>query len=69
MKSGILVGESDSEGINHWLERLAGDDALRESLGRGAAGTIEENFGLMGQITKLEEIYFNAVSQRSCSSS
>jgi colanic acid/amylovoran biosynthesis glycosyltransferase len=69
MKSGILVGESDPEGINHWLERLAGDDALRESLGRGAAGTIEENFGLMGQITKLEEIYFNAVSQRSCSSS
>jgi colanic acid/amylovoran biosynthesis glycosyltransferase len=69
MKSGILVGESDPEGINHWLERLAGDDALRESLGRGAAGTIEGNFDLMGQITKLEEIYFNAASQRPCSTS
>jgi glycosyltransferase involved in cell wall biosynthesis len=41
MKSGILVGESDPEGIDHWFERLTGDDALRESLGRGAVGTHE----------------------------
>jgi len=33
MKSGILVGESDPEGINRWLERPAWCDALRESLG------------------------------------
>jgi len=69
MKSGILVRESDPEGINQWLERLAGDDPLRESLGRGAAETIEANFDLMGQITKLEEIYFKAVWQRPCSTS
>src|SRR6516225_67883 len=29
MKSGILVGESDPEGINRWLERPAWGDALR----------------------------------------
>jgi colanic acid/amylovoran biosynthesis glycosyltransferase len=69
MRSGILVGESDPEGISLWLERLAGDDTLRESLGRRAAGVIEENFDLMGQITKLEEIYLNAVSQQPCSTS
>ena len=37
MKSGILVGESDPEGINRWLERPAWCDVLRESLGRGVS--------------------------------
>ena len=63
MKSGILVNESDREGINHWLERLACDDALRESLARGAAKAVEENFDLAGQITKLEDLYFNVASR------
>jgi colanic acid/amylovoran biosynthesis glycosyltransferase len=63
MKSGILVSESNHEAMNHWLERLADDDALRESLGRGAAAAIEENFDLRGQITKLEDIYLNVASR------
>jgi len=63
MKSGILVSESDHETMNHWLERLADDDALRESIGRGAAAAIEENFDLRGQISKLEDVYLNAASR------
>jgi colanic acid/amylovoran biosynthesis glycosyltransferase len=63
MKSGILVSESDHETMNRWLERLADDDALRASIGRGAAAAIEENFDLRGQISKLEDVYLNAASR------
>ena len=69
MKSGILVSESNHEAMNHWLERLADDDALRESLGRGAAAAIEENFDLRGQVTKLEAVYLNAASRHEHSAS
>jgi colanic acid/amylovoran biosynthesis glycosyltransferase len=64
MRSGILVNESDREGINHWLERLICDDAFRESLGRGAVRTVEEHFDLAGQITKLEDFYLEVAAQR-----
>jgi colanic acid/amylovoran biosynthesis glycosyltransferase len=60
LESGILVPESDSEGIGDWLERLAGDDALRDCLGAGAARTIAEKFDLVTQIEKLEAIYLSA---------
>jgi colanic acid/amylovoran biosynthesis glycosyltransferase len=63
MESGILVKESDREGISQWLERLIGDDALRDSLGRGAAKAVAENFALAGQIAKLEDIYLDVASQ------
>jgi colanic acid/amylovoran biosynthesis glycosyltransferase len=58
LESGILVPESDLAGLEHWLERLATDDALRDSLGQSAAQTIKERFDLTIQIEKLEEIYF-----------
>lgn len=57
LESGILVPESDLAGLEHWLDRLATDDALRDSLGKGAAQTIKERFDLTTQIEKLEEIY------------
>jgi colanic acid/amylovoran biosynthesis glycosyltransferase len=57
LESGILVPESDLAGIEHWLDRLTTDDALRESLGKCAAETIRERFDLATQIEKLEEIY------------
>jgi colanic acid/amylovoran biosynthesis glycosyltransferase len=58
LESGILVPESDLAGLEHWLERLATDDPLRDSLGKRAAQTIKERFDLTIQIQKLEEIYF-----------
>jgi colanic acid/amylovoran biosynthesis glycosyltransferase len=58
LESGILVPESDLAGLEQWLERLATDDALRDSLGKRAAQTIKERFDLTIQIEKLEEIYF-----------
>jgi colanic acid/amylovoran biosynthesis glycosyltransferase len=58
LESGILVPESDLAGLEHWLDRLATDDALRDSLGKQAAQTIKAKFDLTSQIEKLEEIYF-----------
>lgn len=57
LESGILVPESDLPGIENWLDRLAADDHLRDSLGKHAAQTIKEKFDLTTQIAKLEEIY------------
>jgi colanic acid/amylovoran biosynthesis glycosyltransferase len=59
LESGILVPESELRGIEDWLDRLAADDLLRESLGKSAAQTIKEKFDLTTQIAKLEEIYLN----------
>jgi colanic acid/amylovoran biosynthesis glycosyltransferase len=57
LESGILVPDSDLAGLEHWLVRLAADDRLRDSLGRGAAQTVKERFDLTVQIEKLEAIY------------
>jgi colanic acid/amylovoran biosynthesis glycosyltransferase len=57
LESGILVPESDLASLADWLDRLAADDHLRDSLGRNAARTIEGKFALTTQIEKLEEIY------------
>jgi colanic acid/amylovoran biosynthesis glycosyltransferase len=62
-ESGILVPQSDFAGIEQWLERLATDDHLRESLGKRAAETIKEKFDLTTQIEKLEEIYLSLQKQ------
>jgi colanic acid/amylovoran biosynthesis glycosyltransferase len=62
-ESGILVPQSDFAGIEQWLERLATDDHLRESLGKRAAETIKEKFDLTTQIEKLEEIYLSLRKQ------
>lgn len=59
LESGVLVQESDLAGIEKWLERLAGNDRLRESLGKRAAQTIKKQFDLTTQIDKLEEIYLS----------
>jgi colanic acid/amylovoran biosynthesis glycosyltransferase len=58
LESGILVPETDLAGIEHWLDRLATDDSLRDSLGKRAAQTIKERFDLTTQVEKLEEVYF-----------
>jgi glycosyltransferase involved in cell wall biosynthesis len=63
MKSGILVNESDHQAINHWLECLACDDVLRESLGREAVAAVETNFDLANQIRQLENLYLKVASQ------
>jgi colanic acid/amylovoran biosynthesis glycosyltransferase len=62
-ESGILVPESDFAGIDHWLECLATDDHLRESLGKNATETIKEKFDLTTQLKKLEEIYLSLRKQ------
>jgi colanic acid/amylovoran biosynthesis glycosyltransferase len=62
-ESGILVPESDFGGIDRWLERLATDDHLRESLGKNASETIKEKFDLTTQLKKLEEIYLSLRKQ------
>jgi colanic acid/amylovoran biosynthesis glycosyltransferase len=59
LESGILVRESDLEGLADWLERLAHDDELRDSLGIRAARLIAEKFDLTTQIEKLEEVYLS----------
>jgi colanic acid/amylovoran biosynthesis glycosyltransferase len=63
LESGILVRESDPDELANWLERLAEDDELRESLGRHAARTIAKKFDLTTQIEKLEEIYLGLQRQ------
>jgi colanic acid/amylovoran biosynthesis glycosyltransferase len=57
LESGILVPESDLASLADWLDRLAADDHLRDSLGRNAAQTIKGKFALTRQLEKLEEIY------------
>jgi colanic acid/amylovoran biosynthesis glycosyltransferase len=59
LESGVLVPESDLAGIENWLDRLAADDRLRDSLGKRAAQTIKDKFDLTTQIEKLEEIYLS----------
>ncbi len=59
LESGILVPESDLAGIKKWLDRLATDDRLRDSLGKRAAQTIKEKFDLTTQIERLEKIYLS----------
>lgn len=59
LESGILVEESDLGGIVHWLERLATDDHLRNTLGKHAAQAVTAKFDLTTQIQKLEETYLN----------
>jgi colanic acid/amylovoran biosynthesis glycosyltransferase len=59
LESGVLVPESDLAAIESWLDRLAADDRLRDSLGKRAAQTIYEKFDLTTQIEKLEEIYLS----------
>jgi colanic acid/amylovoran biosynthesis glycosyltransferase len=59
LESGILVRESDLEGLADWLERLARDDELRDSLGMRAARMITEKFDLTTQIEKLEQVYLS----------
>jgi glycosyltransferase involved in cell wall biosynthesis len=59
LESGILVGESDLERLENWLERLARDDELRDSLGIQAAQTIAKKFDLTTQIERLEEVYLS----------
>jgi len=61
LKSGILVSETDCQGISQWLEKLVADDALRESLGRGAAKAVENSFDLGKQIADLEDIYLTCI--------
>ena len=63
LESGILVGESDLERLEDWLERLARDDELRDSLGIGAAQMIAKKFDLITQIEKLEEVYLSLCEQ------
>lgn len=63
LESGILVGESDLERLEDWLERLARDDELRDSLGIGAAQMIAKKFDLTTQIEKLEEVYLSLCEQ------
>ena len=58
-ESGILVRESDPEGLENWLERLAREDELRRFLGVRAAQVIAEKFDLRNQIEKLEAIYLS----------
>jgi colanic acid/amylovoran biosynthesis glycosyltransferase len=57
LESGILVPESDLASLADWLDRLAADDRLRDSLGRSAAQMVQEKFALTTQVEKLEEIY------------
>jgi len=59
LESGIMVRESDQQGIVEWLESLTCDDELRNSLGVRAARVIAEKFDLALQIEKLEEIYLS----------
>jgi len=63
LESGVLIPESDLAGMENWLNRLAADDRLRDSLGRCAAQTIKEKFNLTTQIQKLEEIYLSLCRQ------
>jgi glycosyltransferase involved in cell wall biosynthesis len=64
LESGILVRESDLERLEDWLERLARDHELRDSLGTRAAQMIAEKFDLTTQIEKLEEVYLSLCERR-----
>jgi colanic acid/amylovoran biosynthesis glycosyltransferase len=57
LESGVLVPESNLAILEDWLDRLAADDHLRDSLGRNAAERVKDKFALTTQIEKLEEIY------------
>jgi colanic acid/amylovoran biosynthesis glycosyltransferase len=59
LESGIMVPESDLQGLEDWLECLARDDELRDSLGLRAAQVIAEKFDSTNQIEKLEDIYLS----------
>ena len=56
-KSGFLVPEKDTKGLAERLEHLINHPELWEPMGRAGRKHIEEEFNIVKQSVKLEEIY------------
>jgi len=56
-RTGLLFPAGDAAGLAACLERLAGDDELREGLGEAGAAFIRERFPLAAAAQRMGEIY------------
>jgi glycosyltransferase involved in cell wall biosynthesis len=56
-ESGLLVEPGDEARLAEALDRLLGDDGLRESLGRAARGVIERRFSFDVRMNKMRAVY------------
>jgi colanic acid/amylovoran biosynthesis glycosyltransferase len=60
--TGLLVAERDRDGLFDSMVRLTTEPGLWPKMSRAAAEDIRENFESRAQITKLEDIYFEAAA-------
>ena len=58
--TGLLVAERDRDGLFDSMVRMTSEPGLWSQMSRAAAEDIRENFESRAQITKLEDIYFDA---------
>ena len=63
-KAGILVPERDWEGLAAAFHRLTSESDLWERMSDTAAADVRERFGREEQTKKLEDVYFEALSQK-----
>ncbi|MGD8778206.1 MAG: glycosyltransferase [Ignavibacteria bacterium] len=56
-KTGLLVNERNSIGLSYQIEKLINNYDLRKEMGNKGREHISQNYNLMTQIKKLEEIY------------
>jgi colanic acid/amylovoran biosynthesis glycosyltransferase len=60
--TGLLVAERDRDGLFDSMVRMTSEPGLWSQMSRAAAEDIRENFESRAQITKLEDIYFEAAA-------
>lgn len=60
--SGLLTPERNREALTASLKRLTSEPGLWQSMSAAACADVRENFESSAQITKLEDIYFEALS-------
>jgi glycosyltransferase involved in cell wall biosynthesis len=55
-ETGILVPPGDVAALAEAFGRLAGDRAMRESMGRAAAARVRERFSLERHVSRMEQL-------------
>jgi glycosyltransferase involved in cell wall biosynthesis len=56
-ETGLIVEPDDVEGLAAALDRVAGDDALRERFGRAGATRIAEHFDARSTARQMVDLY------------
>ena len=63
-KTGFLVQPGDLTGLKNRLLQLAGDDALREKLGKSGSDFVRENFAVEKMVDSIYNLYSELAAER-----